>query len=180
MSQKQDTLARARKHARQVESQNRKMLRKRMNEYNVLSRAGAGFYDSDNSSPDTIHDITQRLEDKIRSTRTVFQSTSHIRHTRSEVQLMKDVVCDEVREVWLAKLSLHQSLDDVSRQKLIAQSRNTVDTNKPQIDITRELRLDALARAAVFQWCEGEGFDPDKIRPKLLRRIKYNESQRLF
>lgn len=176
MSQRQDTLTRARKHARQLEAQNRKMLKRRMNEYNVLSRAGAGFHDSDGSSPDTIHDISQQLQNTLSRA----SHSTRVCSTRSEERLLSRVISQEVKEVWLAKLSLHQSLDDVSRAKLVAQSRNTVDPNKTQVDVSRELRLNALARAFVLMWTETEGFDPDKIRPKLLRRIKYNESQRLF
>jgi hypothetical protein len=193
----QDTLAKARRLAKQLERQKRTDLRGRMRGSARVSIVNMqtgesriyryGDYDSpvtmvpstdynpfhkdslqNTSERKTIHDISQELQNTLSHAK----HTNAIRHNKREDVILSEVVCDEVKNVWKTKLSLHQTLDDVSRAKL-QQTRNLIDTTKPQADITRELRMTALARSFVYRYCDAEGYDPDLHTLEL--REKFNE-----
>lgn len=171
-----DTLSHVRRVKRFVRSQERKALKKQMDGYNSLARpARRGSHETEDS-PDTIHDISERLQN-VMSQHVYDRGTSTRARTRVD-KTLQHIVCDEVRSVWHAKIGLASQLNDTTRAKLRESARNVYrDGESTEMC---EIRLTRLARYFVEQWCENEGFNPDKIRPELLRRVKYNVEQRLF
>lgn len=146
-----DTLSHIRRVARFVKSQERKALKKQMDGYNSLASRSRGRPHETEDSPDTIHDISNQLAEQVSTSR-----ISRTRKVRSRTDRITDVVvCDEVRTILIDKCGLSQS-------------------------VAREYKLDRLAKYLVEQWCENEGFNPDKIRPALLARVKRNAEQRVF
>lgn len=193
MSQKQDTLAYARRLAKQLERQKRSNLRDRMrgatrfvvsdvSTGKTLRTVRYGDYDSPvTMSPSTeynpfdkvetrktIHDITQELQNDIQRGH-VHKNSHSISHKRSEEKLLSHVVSDEVKDVWIAKLSLSHTLDDSSRAKLIQMSGSSTSS----LASLRDARLSDLARLFIERWTETDGYDPDLHTHEL--QVKFAE-----
>lgn len=143
-----DTLSHVRRVRRFIESQQRKALKRKMDGYNSLARAGGGRglgVDSDALSPDTLHDISQQMYENYKSN----IRERFFRRKNSKQELAQEVISPEIREFWSHKIHKFSSPAEL-----------------------RELRLDSLARTLVTKWCEAEGYDPDKhsseyvIRPE--------------
>lgn len=157
-----DTLQNLRRLKRYVDSQNRKMLKKRMREYDVLSsgRAGAGSHVATQASQDTIHDIIQELHSNME------KRTPHNRVMRraSRVDtITRSVVSDEVRSAWRLRTGLvseQTTYSDEVRSKLIQQasSRSTLGTYSEVV--MRNMYLDNLAKTLVTKWCDTDGYNP--------------------
>lgn len=146
-----DTLSHIRKVKRFVESQNRKELKRRMNGYNGLASARGGVEGlGDSDSPDTIHDISQRLIEQCQVRAQAQGRSRFVRRVSQVDRITANAVCDEVRRTWNEKLHANTQLNDETRAKLARSS----------IGGLRESKLNDLAKWMVAQWCDVEGYDP--------------------
>lgn len=142
------TLSAERRLLRKQRSQERKQLKKRMDGYNSLARASKGepLRYSERSAY-TVADISEELYAEIHR--------ENVRpHKKGRgLGVVQDVVCQEVREMWHAKIGLVASLSDRNREELRTMSVSSM---------LRETRLSNLARWMVEQYCDVEGYDPEK------------------
>ena len=148
-----DTLAHVRRVRRFIKSQERRALKRKMDGYNSLAAAGRGRVD-DKQSLDTTHDISQLLTEQM-SRHTYDRDTRIRRQDNSRAdEIASSVVCDEVRNAWHARIGMIHMLSDDTRKKLqdMAVSKTSL----------RDARLNDLVAWMVTQWCDVEGYDPEK------------------
>lgn len=142
------TLAAERKLLRKQRSQERKQLKKRMDGYNSLARASKGEPLRYNSqSAYTIADISEELYSEMHK-----ENTRRRKKGPGRVDV-QDIVSTEVREMWHAKIGLATVLSDRNREEL---------QNMPTSSMLRDVRLSQLAAWMVEQYCDVEGYDPEK------------------
>lgn len=153
-----DTLSTIRRANRAAKSAARRALRHKMLQYDVLSTKGVtsdNLYDANTAK--TTQDVIEETLENVRNKSLVLNGDRKRRAPVSQSDKLLaecNVVSPEVRKTWHAKINLYNLLDDVLRQKLLDESTNKTlpKGNGREEWIAREMKLDALARAAVTMW----------------------------
>lgn len=147
-----DTLSSIRRALRSARASERRALKHKMNPYNSLSKKPK-TQDSDydvNSAKTTQDVIEETLELASKK-----KAAGRFSVTQGDHLLKQcNIVSPEIREAWQAKIGMHSLLSDDVKEKLQLQAGN--------YQKLREMRLNELAKWMVIQWCDVEGYDPDK------------------
>jgi hypothetical protein len=166
-----DTLASIRKALRSARAAERRVLKHKMDGYNVLAgqtRGVAPVYD---------REMAKTTQDVVEETIAAFAQKRgpgrfSVSHTTATDKLFAKagVVQPELRDAWRSKIMSQRSLTADEREKLVQQARTgntrvtSVQYDEPHEQ--RERRLHAIACWMVYMYHEIEGYDPEK-HPKL-------------